>query len=73
MEDLEIRALEKGIEKALNASRICPEVKRLVLAELLTNFTADADKTINEQLNKNKQDTDSSTLYEEGEKHAESI
>ena len=47
--DLEIMALETGIEKALNDSPLPPEVKRLILVELLGKVAAQANQAIREQ------------------------
>lgn len=47
--DLEIRTLERTMEKLLEESRLSPEVKRLVLSELLSKVTAESQEAVMKQ------------------------
>ncbi len=63
--DLLIRQLEDTLLNTLNAfSRVPIEVKRLVLSDLLTMATREADKTIKEELANNAKSTSECELAE---------
>lgn len=47
--DLEIRTLGRTMEKLLEGSRLPPEVKRLILSELLSKVTAESQEAVMEQ------------------------
>ena len=55
--DIQIRLLEETLLNELNASPVPIEVKRLVLSDLLTMTTRQADLNIKEELAKNAKST----------------
>ena len=55
--DIQIRLLEETLLNELNASPVPIEVKRLVLSDLLTMTTRQADLSIKEELAKNAKST----------------
>ncbi len=50
MKDKDIRIIQASIRNALNKPGLPKEVSRLILSELLNEFTQEADRVINEQL-----------------------
>ncbi|MBQ2803957.1 MAG: hypothetical protein IJF07_08680 [Lachnospiraceae bacterium] len=58
--DLEIKVLEATIEKLLNESKLPPEVKRLMLMELVGKMAVQANLAVQEQSKEvNKKDAES--------------
>ena len=62
--DIEIRMLEETLLNELNASSLPIEVKRLILSDLLTMTTRQADLTIKEELANNAKGTSERELAE---------
>ena len=62
--DIQIRLLEETLLNELNASPVPIEVKRLVLSDLLTMTTRQADLNIKEELAKNAKSTSERELAE---------
>ena len=62
--DIVIRTLEDTLLNELNASSLPIEVKRLILSDLLTMTTRQADLTIKEELANNAKSTSECELAE---------
>jgi len=62
--DIEIRILEETLLNELNASSLPIEAKRLILSDLLTMTTRQADLNIKEELAKNAKGTSERELAE---------
>ena len=62
--DIQIRLLEETLLNELNASPVPIEVKRLVLSDLLTMTTRQADLNIKEELANNAKGTSERELAE---------
>lgn len=62
--DIVIRTLEDTLLNELNASSLPIEVKRLILSDLLTMTTRQADLTIKEELANNAKGTSECELAE---------
>lgn len=62
--DLEIVALEKAIENALNESPLPAEVKRLMLVELAVKMAEQSQKAVREQMaeSKKKEEKDAESV-----------
>ena len=69
--DIQIRLLEETLLNELNASSIPIEAKRLILSDLLTMTTRQADLIIKEELANNAESTSKRELAESSvNKHA---
>lgn len=62
--DIQIRLLEETLLNELNASSLPIEAKRLILSDLLTMTTRQADITIKEELANNAKGTSERELAE---------